>query len=151
MAKLTTTCTLVEGSKRRGFIPKNQSTYTPQDIKDIMNEEMISYMAPIVMELNESYYLRDTDITVCACQTRYRIPYRAMGSKLKDVQFIDSGGSYFEITRVDIGCRPQYRGFNNGTQMITVYMAADEIVILNSQQSSGTLRFSYYLRPNELV
>lgn len=151
MAKITTTDTLVANSKRRGFIPASQCTYTCQDIRDILNEEMMSYVAPKVMCLNESYYLRDTDVTVCACQTRYRIPYRAMGSKIKDVQFIDSSGAYYEITRVDVGDRPQYRGYNSGSQMITVYLEADEIVIMNSQQNTGTLRFSYYLRPNELV
>lgn len=72
------------------------------------------------------------------------------------VNFVDTSGNVYEMTRVLIEDLPYYQ---NGTMGISnqgiraFYIENDEIVILpiDKHNLRGSLQVSYYLRPNELV
>ena len=151
MAKILTTCALVTTALRRAMIPKDQSTFTTCDIIDIMNEEFGIHILPMVLRAHEEYYVIDEDQPLSACTIRYKIPYRAIGNKLRDVQFVDSGGTQYEMTRVSLESRPEYQGNYTNNQFLTFYLQSDSIVLMQNQISNGSIRSSYYLRPNELV
>jgi len=151
MAKILTTCTLVTTSLRRAMIPADQSTFTCCDIRDIMNEEIGIHILPVVMRAHEEYYVVDEDTCIVACQIRYQIPERAVGNKLRDVQFIDNSGTQYEMTRVSLEDRPEYQGNYTNNQFLTFYLQDNNVVLMQNQIITGSLRFSYYLRPNELV
>lgn len=152
MSKTLTTDSLVNTSLRRALIPSDQSTFTNEDIIDILNEELSIQILPMVLKTHEEYYVVDEDIPLVACQSRYKIPYRAVGNKLRDIQFVNSSGDSFEMTRVSIEDRPSFSTGYTTSQLIPFYVQADEIVLIHKNSSSdGVLRVSYFLRPNELV
>ena len=122
MAKILTTCALVTTALRRAMIPKDQSTFTTCDIIDIMNEEFGIHILPMVLRAHEEYYVIDEDQPLSACTIRYKIPYRAIGNKLRDVQFVDSGGTQYEMTRVSLESRPEYQGNYTNNQFLTFYL-----------------------------
>ena len=151
MAKTFSTCTLVTTALRRAMIPSDQSTFTCCDIIDIMNEEMGIHILPMILRAHEEYYVIDEDQPLSACTIRYKIPYRAVGNKLRDVQFIDNAGTQYEMTRVSLEDRPEYQGNYTNNQFLTFYLQNDDIVLMQNQISNGSIRSSYYLRPNDLV
>lgn len=153
MAKILHTDALVTTSLRRAMIPTDQSTFSCQDIRDIMNEELGIHVLPMVLRAHEEYYVVDEDVCLSSTSIRYKIPYRATGNKLRDVQFVDSGGSQYEMTRVSLEDRPEYQGNYTNNQFLTFYLESDEVVLMQNSLCSaqGAIRMSYYLRPNELV
>jgi len=74
-----------------------------------------------------------------------------VGNKLRDVQFIDNAGTQYEMTRVSLEDRPEYQGNYTNNQFLTFYLQNDDIVLMQNQISNGSIRSSYYLRPNDLV
>lgn len=151
MAKILTACALVTTSLRRAMIPADQSTFTTCDILDIMNEELGIHVLPMVLRAHEEYYVIDEDQAISACTIRYKIPYRAVGNKLRDVQFVDSAGTQYEMTRVSLEDRPEYQGNYTNNQFLTFYLENDDVVLMQNSLTTGNIRSSYYLRPNELV
>ena len=151
MAKVLTTNGLVNTALRRALIPSDQSTFTTGDIIDIMNEELGIHILPMVLRAHEEYYVIDEDQPLSRDTIRYKIPYRAVGNKLRDVQFIDNAGTQYEMTRVSLEDRPEYQGNYTNNQFLTFYLQNDDIVLMQNQISNGSIRSSYYLRPNELV
>ena len=116
-----------------------------------MNEELGIHILPMVLRAHEEYYVIDEDQSLSACTIRYKIPYRAVGNKLRDVQFVDNAGTQYEMTRVSLESRPEYQGSYTNNQFLTFYLENDSIVLMQNQISNGSIRSSYYLRPNELV
>jgi hypothetical protein len=116
-----------------------------------MDEEMSIHVVPTVLRAHEEYYVVDADVALCACVINYKIPYRAVGNKLRDVQYVNNAGVHFEMTRVSIEDRPdcQTKYYNNN--MMSFYMQNDEVVLMDKPPVCGSLRMSYYLRPNEMV
>jgi len=151
MSKSLTTSALVNTIMRRALIPTDQSTFTSDDIQDIMNEELGIHVLPMLIRAHEEYSVIDEDVPLTSDTSRYKIPYRAVGNKLREVQYVDSSGSPFEMTRVSLEDRPEtQRGYTNNRYM-QFYLQDDNVVLLNDQLSSGSLRMSYYVRPNTLV
>lgn len=155
MAKILTTDALVKTALRRAMIPKDQATFTSDDIQDILNEELGIHVIPMVLRAHEEYFVVDEDSPLVDGTARYKIPYRATGNKLRDVQYIDSGGSQYEMTRISLEDRSDYQG-NYATNYNTNYARAfylenDDVVLMQNHLTSGNLRMSYFLRPNELV
>lgn len=142
---------VISTSLRRGLIPSDQSTFTCCDILEIGNEEISIHVAPMIIRLHEEYFVVDQDVAVCSCQVRYKIPYRAIGNKLRDVQYVTADGTYYKMTRVSIEDRTHCFDYGYGSFTLKYYVDADGIVLLGTPTNAGSLRFSYYLRPSELV
>ena len=151
MAKVLKTDALISTSLRRAMIPSDQSTFTCCDITDIMNEEMGIHIVPLVLRAHEEYYVIDEDVCLVACQVEYKIPYRAIGNKLRDVSYVNSSNITQEMTRLSIEDRA---AFDNGCYCVTniaYYVENDNIVLLDELPATGKLRMSYYIRPNSVV
>jgi hypothetical protein len=89
-----------------------------------------------------------------ANQTKYNIPYRAIGNKLREVAFRDTNGNIFEMTRIGIGDLPFYNGPQTYGRVYVYYIANNQICLVPDSlaQSTGTtMLVSYYIRPNSLV
>src|ERR1043165_9845139 len=146
---------IIKSVKRRIVIPTSQNLFTDQDLLDFANEEMNMAMVPMVNTQQEDYFLFTEDVALVPGQSRYAIPYRATGNKLKDVAYIPANNptEVAEMTRIDIGDLPGYAV--NGvvaTQVYAYYMANNEVCLVPPNNSfTGSLRFSYYIRPNSLV
>lgn len=115
------------------------------DLLAMCDEETDHYIVPLVLQKREDYWLTTEDIAV-APGASYRIPYRAIGARLREVSFLDSQSQITDPPRIPID---DLEGRDYG-----FYLQGSEFVFANPLDSSSlpvSVRFWYYLRPNRLV
>lgn len=154
MASLILTSeSLVESVKRRASVPENQSTFTEADFLALANEEMILGLVPSVLSYHEDYFLFQEETELQADKSEYDIPYRAIGNRLRELQFKDTNGHLYEMTRVSIGAETYYQSSSAKNRAYVFYVKNNRVRILPTIQGSptGSLVFTYYIRPSELV
>lgn len=144
---------LVESVKRRGAIPKAQSTFTSDDFKSIANEELLTYILPILQARREDYYLAEKMVTVATPDKQvgiypaWKIPHNAIASTLRDVQGVGSNGDYFALGRIVADDLPTLT--SNG------FFLYGEYVVLafrsNRMPMPTQLRLIFHRRPSFLV
>lgn len=159
-AGLTTTA-MLKSIKRRAMVPDNQNTFSDQDFIDFMNEEMLISMVPAIMQLKEEYFIFRQVTALVAEKSKYPVPERALGSKLRELCYRDTStanfGNEYEMTQIAIDDR--YTGLSNGTGSSDFtgfrrfYMLGNDVVLHPNVGPNpyGALAFYYYLRPNSLV
>lgn len=153
MSRVLTSSKLIKSIKRRAMVPEDDRTFDDQDILDIVNEELDIGMLPRLLSLNEEHLVTFVDIPLASDKNRYRIPYRAIGNKLRDVALIDSSGSHYELSRISLEEMSDYRSSYNSSQGSGIfYIEGDEIVLVDTTLNDyESLRCYIYLRPNSLV
>lgn len=154
--KYYTTNTLIESVKRREMLPETSATFREEDFLAFANEEMDLGVMPLIMSFHEDYLIQTVDIPIEANVTRYQIPSRAMGNKVREVQFKDDSGYLYEMTRIFIEDLPYFQSTTLSSYAGLVrafYMESDSIVIIptGNVTQSGSLRVSYYMRCSEIV
>ena len=154
MARIMTTNKLIDSIKRRAMIPENQSTFEEEDFINLLNEEMELGVVPTIMSHHEDYLLAQSTTALVADTSSYAIPYRAVGNKLKDLVYVDSNGNSYEMSRIHVEDVPQYEGEYTSSNLLKYfYVLNDSVVLVPSITSniSGSLKFTFYQRPNEMV
>ncbi len=133
---------LIESVKRRARVPVSQATLDAWDILRIADEQITSYVAPLMIAEGEDYLTAVYDVAVTADVTSYRPPPRAM--KLREVQFLNETGHEVDVPRIAIEQLPYASwGF---------YLLGESVKIVNVDQVAGlTLHLTYYLRPSKLI
>lgn len=121
---------------------------TIENIVQHMNNEMRSYIIPLIMSVREEYFVTYTDYVI-GSNTSFAIPANALGNKLRDVLRIDGNSNKFSVPRIE----PEDVGrFNMASTIIRgFYLEANNVKILGSLNSTETLRLTYFKRPNDLV
>lgn len=151
--KITTASVLIAGIKRRAAIPENQATFESEDFLAFANEELLLGVAPAVMSLHEDFFLFEIPVDLESNKTEYEIPSRALGNKLRDLQYKPNSNTFIEMTRIGIGER--FAAFNDGmlTDIRQFYVKNNKIVISSTLAGSvpGQLMFIIYIKPSELV
>lgn len=152
MANYFTSQALIDSVKRRANIPDSQAMITDDEILDFANEEMLLNLIPLVVSKHEDYYLTEEQVSVIDNQKNYQIPYRALGTALRELAFYKDG-RYHELHRVPLDeiTDSSYRNvpFSNHR-----FYIKDESVIIDTLSTSvgfDTLSFFYNMRPNALV
>lgn len=153
MSSFYTSNTLIESIKRRSAIPVGQETFEPSDFLAFANEEIWIGILPSIMRLHEDYLLYTEEMPLVVNTSRYAIPDRAIGNKLRELAYRDNNGNIFEMTRINIEDLPDYNGPVQVTNYYTYYIENNDIVLVPSVGTTvtGVLLVSYYLRPNQLV
>ena len=149
-----TSADLIQAVQRKIAIPLNQRTFTSNDILAFANEEMMISQVPDIMIYHEEYFVFSEDIPLIPNQTRYPIPERAMGLKLRDVFYLDDNGNLFETTRINADDKAYWQRESAVINLMQkYYLEGNDLVLApqNVQSPTGSLRFSYFLRPNNLV
>jgi hypothetical protein len=143
---------LIAAAKRRGCIPTAQATFAIADFLAQADEEIRSYLLPLIRRVQEDYYLQTADFPVSAAVdqvgtiagAQYRIPYRAVGGTLRELYFLNAAGSPVDVPRISVD---DLAGASFG-----VYFLGNTIQFVNRANISvATLRMVYYLRPSALV
>ncbi len=101
---------LIEAVKRKIAFPINQNTFTEDDILAFANEEMFIAQVPAVMQYHEEYFVYRVQVPLVTNISRYSIPDRAIGMKLRDLFWSDASGNYFEMTRISSGDKAFFHG-----------------------------------------
>jgi hypothetical protein len=152
MAKTLTADQLITTITRRAMIPEGQETFTSAELLDIANEEFAIHVLPVILQMHEEYYMSTERQTYVAGTSNYKIPYRAVGNKLRDVQFIDTSGNHYEMTRISIEDLPHYTdNYYSNNYLYKFYVKHDEIILVGEYPSNGELELSYFMQPNHLV
>lgn len=155
MSRYLTSSTLIQSAIRRSMIPRTQVTFTNEDFLAFANEEMDTAVMPYVMSFHEDYFLFKEDIPLENSVSKYAIPYRAVGTKLREVSYKDFGDNLFEMTRILVEDIPTFtNGGTSGTSPLRAFYIENNEVCLLPQTglvANGALRVYYYIRPSQLV
>lgn len=153
MAGYLDSASLVDTIKRKAMIPENQSTFQTADFLAFATEEMHTSIVPHVMSMHEEYFVFVETVALVASKSRYAIPYRAMGNKLRDVFYQDTQGNLIEMTRISPDDKSLFQDTTVGNQFVFYYLEGGNIVITPAVGSSvsGSLIMTYFMRPSDLV
>lgn len=139
---------LIAAIKRFALIPTAQSTFVTSDFLAIANEELQSYVVPLVTSQREDYFIAHYDVILQANVIEYRLPTRAVGQALRDVVLINPQSQVKVFPRI---AREDLDGAGHG-----FYLDGNVLVIVIDDpakvaQLGTSLRMTYHLRPNTLV
>lgn len=153
MANFFTSDTLIADVQRRAMIPNTQQTFQEADFLAFANEELLIGCVPHVLSFHQEYFVHTQFVPLVANTSRYPIPTRAIGTKLRDVSYMDVSGNIFEMSRIKIEDIPSYQNNVIQNSFTLFYMEGNDLMLIPVVGANpvGTLRFSYYIRPNEMV
>jgi len=139
--------------KRRMMLPDSQVTFSDTDLLEMATEEMNIQIVPHVLQVHQDYYLTDSVQDLTSNNSNYPIPYRAIGSKTRDIFYKDTNDNLYEMTRIPLENITEYQGSLVSTQYRTYFLKNNEIEIFPHLSSNpvGSLAFYYYISPNKLV
>jgi hypothetical protein len=149
-----TTDDLIAAVKRKISFPISQNTFSEEDIIQFANEEMFIAQVPSVLQYHEEYFVYRVQTPLVSNISRYSIPNRAIGMKLRDLMWSDSSGNYFEMTRINSDDKAFFQRNIGANQAIhKFYLEGNDVVLTPSVVGgpTGALNFFIYLRPNQLV
>jgi hypothetical protein len=145
---------LINSIRRSAQLPVNNNTFKETDYLELADEELSLNIVPSIIRQHENYFLYTEEVPLVIGKTRYKIPYRATGNKLKDLTIKDSSGNIREMTLIPFGHIADYNGQSHTTDSNPkYYILNDEIVIFPESvvNNTDTLLMSYYIKPNKLV
>jgi hypothetical protein len=145
MANVYTTVTLLDDILRSGHFPLNQTTFQKPDLLALADQQIKTYISPLLLGVRESYYTMYKDIPINGA--RYDIPDRAIGSRLLDVQLI-VGNDVEQLARMDIG---QIDSEVSSPLGVNSYYLLNNYIVLSPVPTYGVLRIYYHTRPSRLV
>jgi len=148
------TSDIIASAKRRALLPSSQNTFKDDDFLAFANEEMNLGLVPSVLKMHEDYFLFTELVPLTTDKTKYDIPYRATGNKIREVAFQDVNGNIFEMTRIGVGDLPFYNGSHTYDRAYAYYIANNQICLAPEKMTNDNgvkLRITYYIRPNTLV
>jgi hypothetical protein len=82
----------------------------------------------------------------------YSIPYRAVGSKLRDVALLDNNGNLYEMSKVNLEDVSEFQNSSNLLLNNNVFYIQDNKVMLptNLTNIGSSIRMYYYLAPSQI-
>ena len=147
-SRVLTTDKLVRSVRNRAMVPDDRATYTDEVILEILNEEIDVSLLSTLMVLNEEHLVTHVDIPYNG-EARLKIPYRAVGNKLRDLAYV-RGTEVYEMSRVSLEEISDYEGRFSNDNLHLFYIEGDEVVFFSDIDASF-IRMYIYLRPNVLV
>jgi hypothetical protein len=146
MAYAYTSDVLITQVKRRGMIPSSDNTLASADYISFINDEIQTSLVPLVMSTREEFYVANSDVSLTGGTASYPIPSRAIGAKLRNVQIL-TGTEYATLSRLE----PENVASGVSGAPEGFYLQGNNVVVYPTPSSSGTLRLSYFIRPNRVV
>lgn len=145
-----TTTDLIADVRRRAMLPSTSSLGTADaDILAVANNEMATRLVPLVMSVNEEFYVQTIDIPMVSGQSAYRMPQRNAGAKLRDVTLV-RGNTTLNLARIEPERLTEWTTNAAGTP-VGFYLEAGAVNLVPAPAGGGTLRMKYFVRPGALV
>jgi hypothetical protein len=149
-----TSSTLVAAVKRKIMFPTSQSTLDDDEILDFANEEMQVSQVPDILQYHEEYLVTYEILPLVANQSRYAIPSRAVGMRLRNAFWMDQQGNLFDMTRISPADKAIFQSMLGTSQALAkFYIEGNDLIVAPgvSQSPTGYLVLYFFLRPNQLV
>jgi hypothetical protein len=139
---------LIEQVKVTAMVPENQETFTDTRILSVADEEIYNDLLPMIDSIRQNYFVVSEDETVVSGQSDYKIPYRAVGLKLRDLQYIN-GNNVKSLSQLQLEDAHVY---STTSTTDFFYIISNNIRLVGTPNSSGyTLRKFYMIRPSSLT
>lgn len=154
MSHVMDTDELIASVKSRISIPDNQSRMTDARILEFANEEFVMKLMPLIVGKHEDYYQTRLDLEITDnTKKTYPIPYRAYGSKLRQLGYYNGSDplDYYEIDRTSIDDRHNCYDSNSGSALKFYFQNENIILNTTSSISMDYLVFVFNMKPNKLV
>lgn len=160
MSEDYTTTGLIKSVKRRAAVPTSQQLFTNTEILDFANDEMRSLIVPLIISMDEEYFIKKTDITLDPNESRYPIPSDASAITLRYVSFLANSPAppnqiaEVEIPRLTVEDIAGYgSAFGNiYTFRMGFYVEGNDMVLFpGANNNPGIMRVRYPRRVNYLV
>lgn len=139
----------LRGVKRKASVPENQQLLEDSDILEMADDEIASDIVPMLISINEDYFVVEDQVTAVADQAEYDIPVRAIGRTLRDLKTTDSGGTVRDLNLIPLEDEHIY------TSQVTpgaFYFKGDKIVLIPAfTTTTATVNFWYQIRHSQLV
>jgi len=156
MPRLYTADELIATVKLRAAVPGTNATGTGDaDILRYLNEEQMTTLVPALIRVREEYLVVTERRAMSASSARYRLPHRAAGQSLRDVNLVDSLTAQTprrtKIPRVALeGIDRQDPSFNAGPGGF--YLQGDDLMLTQIDPGAyAGIELAYHFRPGELV
>ena len=134
-----------------GWTNNFQLGATDDDIIDLMNEAMYTEIVPRLMKVKEEYLVITRRIPISANKSRYRIPERAAGQKLRDLYYLDQQGTRIRLPHISRENRHEHSD-SPTTSPEAYFLEGTHIVLVpDLVGASGQLELAYFFRPGQLV
>ena len=149
-----TSTDLIEAVQRKIAMPLSQQTVTENSILRFANEEVYLGQVPSILQFHQEYFVCPVVVPLIENVSKYSIPDRAIGLRMRDVMYQDTQGTLYEMTRIDAADKAffQQSGGSSGT-IHKFYIENNSIVLQPTVVGAvqGNLVFYIFLRPNQLV
>ncbi len=141
------TSSLLVDIRLRGSFPQADDLFSDNDLLRILDNEMLSQVVPLIVKINEEYFLTYKDYSITPGTESYRIPRRAIGSSLRDVQKISPSGDVSQMSRLFEENRTSLTNSVSG-----YFVKGNQILLSPIPVNAGdTLRMAYFRRPSKFV
>lgn len=135
---------LIEDVRRKGSFPESDSLFSNADYLNILQDEFLTQIVPLLISVNEEYFLEYKDSPLVSGQDSYRMPARAMAGTLRNVQLVDSSGNIKELYRL----WEEDKSFSQEGY----YIKGNKVILSPSPTDTTlTLRQSYLKSPSTFV
>lgn len=143
---------LLKSVKQRSMNAENQNLLQDSDIIRIASEELQGVILPYIESVKHEYYVTNEDLAYEANVTKYNIPQRATGTKLRDVALVDFQDNEVLLNYInpeDLKSSWAYAPYQFG------FYPTDYSInlVLGNNLGAGNYRFvrmKYFRRPNTL-
>ncbi len=125
-----TTDDLVRRAKRKAQRPLRDLNYTDQEILEIADEELSTFLAPLIRTTRESYYLKSVSFPIVSGQAEYRIPSDTSAGTIREIWLQDNTDRVLKIPMVEPENRGLYLNYLNFSIPAAVCLIADQVVLL---------------------
>jgi len=147
-----TTDELISAVKDIITVPTSQALFLPANFTRLMNLELHKKLVPAIKAAREDYFIRTSDTSLVSGTDTYRIPTRAVGGALRDIQYLDASGNPAEFPRLDwefLKSNP----ILSGDRYYGYIFKGHEILVkpVPANITTQKIRWVYERRPNNLV
>lgn len=133
-------------------VPNYQPRFSSNDLLALANEEQQSMIVPMIVALREEFFVFRDVLTINAGDYGFRIPERAIGRTLREIQYrnLAGGNLVYDLPRISI--EDSYRFTNLGQGTPNGFMVeGDTIRLLPTPSSNGEVVLYTLRKPSNLV
>lgn len=141
---METTTDLLQDIRARLMLP--DQAFSDSDLVRIANGEVLTFLVPLLLSTSEEYLVRGEDIRIEG-PFDYEIPTDSIVNGIRGLYYSQDGVRFTPLPRIEPEVYETY-GVSGTPQ---AYMVQGNDIILAPMATSGTLRFTYYARPREIV
>jgi len=143
---------LLASIKKRASIPVSQQTFLDEDLLMFADEEISLKIVPAILSVKEEFYVVTEEIPLQANKLNYPIPYRAIGSKVRQL-YLKSGDNLSPLAQIQMDHLSDSSKTNLSSNYPGFYIQNGDIMFPTGTtlDTSSSLEVRYYFRPNKLV